>query len=53
MNEEELLQLANNLIKMGKYCDTITTGNLPHRIANLKQAIINTADYIKAKIEKQ
>lgn len=52
MTNEELLQLVDDLIKAAEYCDTITTGNLPHRIANLKHGLINIADCIKYKIEK-
>lgn len=53
MTDEELLKLAENLEDIAKSCDTVTTGNIAHRLVKLKAAILNSAEFIKLKLEKQ
>lgn len=50
MSEKDLLDLVDNLLKISDYCNTITSENVSHRIANVRQFLISTAEYISVKI---
>ena len=53
MNNHELLEFMIDFCgRYSKELDTVTTGNLSHRIANLKHGLINCADLVEKTITK-
>ena len=53
MNNHELLEFMIDFVKeYANNLSTITTGNLSHRIANLKYGLIKCSDSVKRIMEK-
>lgn len=44
---KEINEIINNLEQTLGWCDRITTGNLPHKIGNLKQCLVSTIELLK------
>lgn len=44
---KEINEIINNLEQTIGWCDRITTGNLPHKIGNLKQCLVSTIELLK------
>lgn len=44
---KEINEIIDNLEQTLGWCDRITTGNLPHKIGNLKQCLVSTIELLK------
>lgn len=44
---KEIQEIVDSLEQTICWCDKITTGNLPHKIANLKHSLINSVELLK------
>lgn len=44
---KEITEIINNLEQTLGWCNRITTGNLPHKIGNLKQCLVSTIELLK------
>lgn len=45
--KEMFRELTKFMDEMSNYCNTITTGNLSHRIANVQQGLLSKSENIK------
>lgn len=48
----DLQKVINNLKQLADYCDRVTSGNVSHKIAHLKYAIINIVESLESSSHK-
>lgn len=48
----DLQKVINNLKQLADYCDKVTSGNVSHKIAHLKYAIINIVESLESSSHK-